>query len=45
VLVADACGSVNEQARQRSLDALTFDGSTTLTETATICDLFVRGGQ
>jgi nicotinamidase-related amidase len=45
VLVADACGSVNEQARQRSLDALTFGGSTTLTDTATICDLFVRGGQ
>jgi biuret amidohydrolase len=45
VLIADACGSVNEQARQRSLDALTFGGSTTLTDTETICDLFTQGEQ
>jgi nicotinamidase-related amidase len=44
VLIADACGSVNEQARKRSLDALAFGGSI-ITDSATICDLWVRGGQ
>jgi nicotinamidase-related amidase len=44
ILIADACGSVNEQARKRSLDALTFGGSI-VTDSATICDLLARGGQ
>lgn len=45
VLVADACGSMNGEARQRSLDALAFGRATIVTDTATICDLFARGGQ
>lgn len=44
VLVADACGSVNEAARKRSLDALAFGGSI-VTDSATVCDLLTRGGQ
>ena len=43
VLVADACGSVNEQARRRSLDTLTFGGSTIMTDSATIGGLLARG--
>lgn len=42
VLIADACGSVNEQARKRSLDALAFSGSI-VTDSATISELLVRG--
>jgi biuret amidohydrolase len=44
VLIADACGSVNEQARKRSLEALTFSGSI-VTDSATIGNLLARGGQ
>jgi len=44
VLIADACGSVNEAARKRSLDALTFSGSI-VTDSATVCGLLPRGGQ
>jgi biuret amidohydrolase len=44
VLIADACGSVNEQARKRSLDTLTFAGSI-VTDSATICELLARGGK
>jgi nicotinamidase-related amidase len=44
VLIADACGSVNEQARKRSLDALSFSGSI-VTDSATICDVLARGGK
>jgi nicotinamidase-related amidase len=44
VLIADACGSVNEGARKRSLDALAFSGSI-VTDSATICDLLARGGK
>jgi nicotinamidase-related amidase len=42
VLITDACGSVNEQARKRSLDSLAFTGSI-VTESATMCDLLTRG--
>jgi biuret amidohydrolase len=45
VLVADACGSVNEGARKRSLDALAFGGNSIVTDSTTICDLLVRGVQ
>lgn len=45
VLIADACGSVNEQARKRSLDALTFGGNTIVTDSETICGLLARGGK
>jgi nicotinamidase-related amidase len=45
VLIADACGSVNEQARKRSLDALAFGSGNIVTDSATICDLLARGGQ
>jgi nicotinamidase-related amidase len=45
VLIADACGSVNEEARKRSLDALAFGGNCIVTDSARICDLLVRGGQ
>lgn len=45
VLIADACGSVNEQARKRSQDALTFAGTSIVTDSAAICDLLARGGQ
>lgn len=44
VLIADACGSVNDQARKRSLDALSF-GDTIVTDSAKICALWERGGQ
>jgi nicotinamidase-related amidase len=43
VLVSDACGSVNEQARKRSLDTLAFGGSTVITDSATIGGLLARG--
>ena len=45
VLVSDACGSVNEQARKRSLDALAFSGGPLFTDSATICREFARGAQ
>jgi nicotinamidase-related amidase len=45
VLIADACGSVNEGARKRSLDALAFGGNCIVMDSARICDLLVRGGQ
>jgi biuret amidohydrolase len=45
VLIADACGSVSEGARKRSLDALAFGGNCIVTDSARICDLLVRGGQ
>lgn len=44
VLVADACGSVNERARQRSLESLKFAGAI-VTDSSTICDLLARGGE
>ncbi|HEY1986480.1 MAG TPA: cysteine hydrolase [Terracidiphilus sp.] len=42
-LVVDACGSVNEEARKRSLESLSFAGATLVTESATICGLLARG--
>lgn len=45
VLIEDACGSVNEAARKRSLDALAFGGSSIVTESETICNLLARGEQ
>jgi biuret amidohydrolase len=42
VLIADACGSVNEEARKRALDNLAFGGSSIIANTA-MCDLLIRG--
>jgi hypothetical protein len=45
VPIADACGSVNEVARKRWLDALAFGGGCIVTDSAAICNLLFRGGQ
>ena len=45
VLIADACGSVDEKARKRSLEGLSFGGGSIVTESRSICDLLARGGQ
>lgn len=45
VLVADACGSVNEPARKRSLDALAFGAGTVMTDSTTISNLMDQGGR
>jgi nicotinamidase-related amidase len=37
VVVADACGGRDEEARQRSLAGLTFAGDSIITEVAAIC--------
>jgi biuret amidohydrolase len=42
VLIADACGAGNEAAAQRSLETLAFEGSTIITDVATITDLMRR---
>lgn len=44
VVIADACGSVNNAARTRTLDSLAFAGSI-MTDSATISDLLSRGGK
>ena len=43
VLIGDACGSVNENARTRSLDELSFGGASIVTDSASICELLARG--
>ena len=43
VLILDACGSVNEQARQRSLESLAFGGAGLVADAATMCGLLARG--
>lgn len=42
VLIADACGSVNREARKRALDSLAFGGNTLITDAAAICALLRR---
>lgn len=42
VVVTDACGAGNEEAAGRSLAGLAHAGDASLTDVATICDLFGR---
>ena len=42
VLIADACGSGNAEARQRSLEALAFEGNTLITDVATFTSLIAH---
>jgi len=39
VIVTDACGAGNEEAGNRSIDALKFGGDALLTDTETICNV------
>jgi nicotinamidase-related amidase len=45
VVVEDGCGSINEQARKRSLDAFAFGSSCIVTDSATFCEQIVRSGE
>ena len=42
VLIADACGTGNEAAAQRTLEALAFEGNAIITDVATVTDLMTR---
>jgi biuret amidohydrolase len=44
VLVADACGSRDDEARRRVLDGLAFAGDALITDAQAICLLFARSG-
>jgi nicotinamidase-related amidase len=43
IVVADACGSVNEEARQRALADINYTGASLTTDTATVCRLLNTG--
>jgi nicotinamidase-related amidase len=42
MVIADACGSVDKEARRRALDDIDYTGVSITTDTATICDLLRR---
>jgi hypothetical protein len=42
---ADVCGSVNQQARKRRLDALRFGVGVIVTDSKAICGILARGGR
>jgi nicotinamidase-related amidase len=42
LVIADACGSVDKEARRRALDDIDYTGVSITTDTATICDLLRR---
>lgn len=42
ILVTDACGAGNDEAGERSVASIEFIGDAMLTETKTICDLFLK---
>lgn len=42
VLIADACGSGNVEARQRSLESLAIEGNTLITDVATFTSLIAH---
>lgn len=45
LFAANACASLNEQARERSLDTLPFCAATMVTDSPFVCGVLVRGGR